>query len=414
MFTDRDFDGGVLGLAWVASLSSSGGVCETFKTYSGNEQKSLNTGIVTVKNYGKSVASVVTQVTFAHELGHNFGSDHDKDGTSCAPGGDQGNFIMYSKATSGYLSNNDEFSTCSVQQISPIIANKARSSSGCFTVHTGKICGNKIVEGDEECDCGWDDECSESCCVPQSSGASNPCTFNNPSNTPNFCSPSQGPCCTSNCQYRQSSESYTCRQNTTCMDKAVTHGLLSLTFSNGSGFSCPDSSPKSNGTSCNDGQVCYLGECSASVCLANGYQSCQCPGNGFSDANLCKLCCVDGNGSCKFASELSGITETNAFPGSLCNDFQGYCDVFYVCREVDPSGPLNNIRKLLLSGEVIETVKTFLTEHWYVGIAAGVGLIIILAVIVKVCSKSHGPKARSSSLEVLSKNNRVGPRETHM
>ena len=31
MFTDRDFDGGVLGLAWVASLTKAGGICEAYR-----------------------------------------------------------------------------------------------------------------------------------------------------------------------------------------------------------------------------------------------------------------------------------------------------------------------------------------------------------------------------------------------
>lgn len=55
-------------------LISSVGRILYFQSYSG-ESKSLNTGIVTVKNYGAEVASVVTQVTFAHEIGHNFGSE---------------------------------------------------------------------------------------------------------------------------------------------------------------------------------------------------------------------------------------------------------------------------------------------------------------------------------------------------
>ena len=36
--------------------------------------KSLNSGIVTVLNYGKDVPSAVSHVTLAHEIGHNMGS----------------------------------------------------------------------------------------------------------------------------------------------------------------------------------------------------------------------------------------------------------------------------------------------------------------------------------------------------
>ena len=64
-FTFRDFDGGVLGLAYVAKEGSRGGICET----------ALNTGIVTILNYGQRVPPLVTVLTFAHEAGHNFGSE---------------------------------------------------------------------------------------------------------------------------------------------------------------------------------------------------------------------------------------------------------------------------------------------------------------------------------------------------
>jgi disintegrin and metalloproteinase domain-containing protein 10 len=93
VFTYRDFTGGTLGLAWVASASgASGGICEKYKTYTENingvhhtSKRSLNTGIITFVNYNARVPPKVSQLTLAHEIGHNFGSPHDYP-ADCRPG----------------------------------------------------------------------------------------------------------------------------------------------------------------------------------------------------------------------------------------------------------------------------------------------------------------------------------------
>ena len=56
---------------------TAGGICDKYKQYVENGvevYKSLNTGIVTLSNYGSRVPTKVSQLTFAHEVGHGFGS----------------------------------------------------------------------------------------------------------------------------------------------------------------------------------------------------------------------------------------------------------------------------------------------------------------------------------------------------
>lgn len=62
---------------YVVCVEASGGLCERWKEYNENSRrvhKSLNTGIVTLVNYGTRVPPKVSTLTFAHEIGHNFGS----------------------------------------------------------------------------------------------------------------------------------------------------------------------------------------------------------------------------------------------------------------------------------------------------------------------------------------------------
>ena len=87
-----------------------------------------------------------------------------------------------------------------------------------------------------------------------------------------------------------------------------------------------------------------------------------------SEQNLNRLffqCCKEpGEGqTCLSSFELNkaplDVPDMFSKPGTPCNNYQGYCDVFQKCREVDPSGPLATLRKLLLSEQSIGKIRRF-------------------------------------------------------
>ena len=116
---------------------AAGGICETYKPFDENGEnvlKSLNTGIVTIINYGAKVPPKVSVLTFAHEVGHNFGAAHDSD-AHCTPytsfNDQNGNFIMFASATSGDRPNNRLFSNCSKNSIAAVSSRVKPSKLTC-------------------------------------------------------------------------------------------------------------------------------------------------------------------------------------------------------------------------------------------------------------------------------------------
>lgn len=404
LFADRDFNEGVLGLAWVGSTgSTSGGICEKSSNFQGVFQ-SLNTGVVTIQNYGSTVASKVSHITFAHELGHNFGSPHDYP-ERCRPGDNpntrsDGNYIMYASATSGDKRFNDEFSDCSIANMTAVI----RENGGCFDPSNLPICGNLIVDGQEECDCGYEDQCNDQCCDAAT------CLLTSQAMQ---CSPSQGPCCTSQCQFAQYSAT-PCRTQSECSNASYCTGYMA---------GCPASQPKADGTECNEHtQVCETGECQKSICTKFGLEECFCANAESTELDeACHLCCQSPNSSATCLSSRDipamqnhvdmygkdaqeGTTDVKVLyqmPGAPCNDYQGYCDVFYKCRNVDSNGPLSRLTNAILNPELYSNIAAWIQANWWAAVLIVLGVIIFMGLFIKCCSvhtpssNPNLPKARS-------------------
>lgn len=122
--------------------------------------------------------------------------------------------------------------------------------------------------------------------------------------------------------------------------------------------------------------------------MAYGLESCQCiPGAGDSPTKACELCCkLPGDQQpCMSSFEWNDapydIPDMYSKPGTPCNDYNGYCDVFQKCREVDPSGPLATLRKMLLSEESIASFKKWVMDHWY---AVALIIFAVFTLIVSI------------------------------
>ncbi|XP_062328062.1 disintegrin and metalloproteinase domain-containing protein 10 [Osmerus eperlanus] len=390
VFSDRDFDDGVLGLAWVGAPSgSSGGICEKSKLYSDGKRKSLNTGIITVQNYNSHVPPKVSHITFAHEVGHNFGSPHDS-GTECTPGEskaqekkEQGNYIMYARATSGDKLNNNKFSICSVRNISQVLEKKR---ANCFVESGQPICGNGLVEAGEQCDCGYSDQCKDQCCYNANEADGKKCKLK----PGQICSPSQGPCCTPECTFKGTNDK--CRDDSECAHQGMCNGATAQ---------CPTSEPKANFTACHgETQVCLNGGCSGSICEKYGLEVCTCASTeGIDETELCHVCCMEkanpntcsSTGSAKWV-RFFNKTVTTLQPGSPCNDFKGYCDVFMKCRLVDADGPLARLKKAIFNAELYENIAEWIVAHWWAVLLMGIALIMLMAGFIKICSV-HTPSS---------------------
>ncbi|KAM6358705.1 disintegrin and metalloproteinase domain-containing protein 20-like [Alca torda] len=174
--------------------------------------------------------------TFVHELGHNLGMRHDKPGCKCR----RKKCIMHESSVV-----TDAFSDCSYQDYFDLLGRGAnclrqQPEPGTFYTMKREYCGNKIVEGGEQCDCGSESNCrKDHCCHPN-------CTFTAAS----VCA--SGKCC-KRCQVLPA--------GTLCRASIGNCDLPE--YCSGTSPQCPPDVYMQDGTPCKDGAYCYRGKCSS-------------------------------------------------------------------------------------------------------------------------------------------------------
>lgn len=88
------------------------------------------------------------------------------------------------------------------------------------------------------------------------------------------------------------------------------------------------------------------------------------------------------SGSSQWAKYFNKTTITLQ-PGSPCNDFKGYCDVFMKCRLVDADGPLARLKKAIFNAELYENIAEWIVVSVPVEPAFSVSTVSV--VLLSLC-----------------------------
>ncbi|KAG7464785.1 hypothetical protein MATL_G00169320 [Megalops atlanticus] len=190
-------------------------------------------------NSDHSDSAVGVAATMAHEMGHNFGMNHDSAGC-CLTKPDDGGCIM--AAATGHPFPR-VFNHCNLKELQRYLTS---GGGKCLfnlpntrAMYGGQRCGNGYLEEGEECDCGEVEECSSPCCN------ANNCTLKVGAEC------AHGVCC-HNCKLK--SPGVLCRPPSGSCDLAE--------YCDGKSESCPANFYLVDGTSCASGRAyCYTGMC---------------------------------------------------------------------------------------------------------------------------------------------------------
>ncbi|XP_041374595.1 ADAM 17-like protease [Gigantopelta aegis] len=334
LFTYQAFEGGILGLAYIASprLGTIGGICSS--TYKKNRiRHTLNTGFSSSMNSGGNrLLTLESTLVAAHELGHNWGSEHDVDNGECAPSSfHNGKYLMYPYAVNGFEENNLLFSPCSRRYVGAVINAKAYK---CFSAKVENIplCGNGKVDRGEDCDGGEQARNGlDPCCTSQ-------CRFRGGAT----CSSMNYECC-EKCQ--MASHGFPCRGDSkySCVKAAVCSGTS---------LDCPKPEPKNDTTPCLEGGQCFGGLC-LSYCEVRDRSliSCQCEGDA---KQACRRCCRSRRPGSKCQPEGTAIQ----MKGRPC--YLGFCSEQGMC--IKPKSKLVerlfDVIEKLTSSQLVEFMRS--------------------------------------------------------
>ncbi|PVU99667.1 hypothetical protein BB560_005470 [Smittium megazygosporum] len=297
--------GSDVGLGWIGALC---------------QNKAINSGPGGSVFSGTAVSAATREEwkVVAHEIGHNFGAIHDCTSSTCSGNSPVDCCPCNSQCSCNaqYIMNpsspvaTDNFSPCSIKYMCQLVRN---SFSSCLvdpgtkpTLGTA-MCGNGIVEGDEQCDCGSEEQCAnDPCCDGKT------CKLKSDAQ----CSDSNNLCC-KNCKIV--SKGTVCRSKVSeCDIEEICDGVSS---------DCPKDKFLPDGTSCTgdtSGTKCASGVCTNRdlQCKARagteGYNM-YCRASTF--GNLCDIQCQSPSsfGTCVIISG-SYIEGTNCGWKSYCRN----------------------------------------------------------------------------------------------
>jgi hypothetical protein len=324
--------GAEVGLAWLGQLCNSG--TTTGQDTSGNTQQVSGANIV--------VRTSTEWQVIAHETGHTFGAVHDctsltcSDGTTvnaqqCCPLSSttcdaNGQYIMNPSAGTGI----SQFSACTLGNICSALGRNSVQSSclsdnkGVTTI-TGDQCGNGIVEGAEQCDCGGLEGCgADSCCEPTTCKLKTGAT----------CDPTNDGCCTSTCQFAAAGT--VCRASTGTCDPQET--------CSGNNGTCPPDKTLPDGTSCSNSSQTL--QCASGQCTSRDLQCKTLMGSYTSNndtyacnSQTCSLSCASpefGPNVC-YSMQQNFLDGTPCSGGGKCNNVSAVSDHMFFWRTLRSS-----------------------------------------------------------------------------